>query len=161
MLVDGLWARGISRTGPTSTRGRRTSSPNAALRSWFGHDPSRFDAFRHLHVEELRPHRATIAELRRHPRDGVLTSVYGAKDEEPNCAGVLAEVNPARDAFRARHARSEAPTLDDQHRDGRVRDAGRRAPEQHLARTTASPPDREEVVPLLGRVPDERIRRLS
>jgi hypothetical protein len=50
--------------------------------------------------------------------------------------------------------------LDDQHRDGPVGDAGRGAPEKRLARTPASSPDREEAVPVLGRVPYERLSGL-
>jgi uncharacterized protein YeaO (DUF488 family) len=92
VLVDRLWPRGISRDRATLDAWEKDLAPSAALRTWFGHDPSRFDAFRRRYVEELRAHRAAIAELRRHARDGVLTLVYSAKDEEHNDALVLADV---------------------------------------------------------------------
>jgi uncharacterized protein YeaO (DUF488 family) len=92
VLVDRLWPRGISRERAQLAAWEKELAPSAGLRSWFAHDPSRFEEFRRRYVEELRAHRATIAELRRHARDGVLTLVFGAKDEEHNDAVVLAEV---------------------------------------------------------------------
>ena len=92
VLVDRLWPRGVSRDRIRVDGWEKDLAPSAALRTWFGHDPDRFDAFRRRYVEELRRHRAAISELRRRAREGRLTLVYGAKDAEHNDAVVLAEV---------------------------------------------------------------------
>ena len=92
VLVDRLWPRGVSRDRIHVDAWAKDLAPSAALRTWFGHDPDRFDAFRRRYVEELRRHREAIAELRRRAREGRVTLVYGAKDAEHNDAVVLAEV---------------------------------------------------------------------
>ena len=92
VLVDRLWPRGISRGRAHLDAWEKDLAPSEDLRTWFAHEPSRFDEFRRRYVEELRQHRATIADLRRHAREGVLTLVYGAKDTEHNDAVVLADV---------------------------------------------------------------------
>jgi uncharacterized protein YeaO (DUF488 family) len=92
VLVDRLWPRGISRKRAQLDAWEKELAPSPELRTWFAHEPSRFGEFRRRYVEELRPHAATIADLRRRARAGVLTLVYGARDEEHNDAVVLAEV---------------------------------------------------------------------
>jgi uncharacterized protein YeaO (DUF488 family) len=92
VLVDRLWPRGISRERAHLDAWEKDLAPSGDLRTWFAHEPSRFDEFRRRYVEELRQHQATISDLRRHAREGVLTLVYAAKDAEHNDAVVLADV---------------------------------------------------------------------
>jgi uncharacterized protein YeaO (DUF488 family) len=92
VLVDRLWPRGISRERAHLDAWEKDVALSGDLRTWFAHEPSRFNEFRRRYVEELRQHRATIADLRRHAREGVLTLVFGAKDTEHNDAVVLADV---------------------------------------------------------------------
>ncbi|CAN5467519.1 hypothetical protein BH10ACT11_BH10ACT11_06610 [soil metagenome] len=67
-------------------------SPSTELRNWFGHDPDRFDEFRRRYIGELRGQRRQLTELRRRAREGTVTVLYGASDDEHNNAVVLAEV---------------------------------------------------------------------
>jgi uncharacterized protein YeaO (DUF488 family) len=92
VLVDRLWPRGITRERARLDRWDRELAPSAALRTWFGHDPDRFEEFRRRYLEELRDHRPELAELRRRARSGTVTLVYAARDTEHNDAVVLAEV---------------------------------------------------------------------
>jgi uncharacterized protein YeaO (DUF488 family) len=92
VLIDRLWPRGVSRAGARLDEWERDLSPSAELRTWFGHDPDRFEEFRRRYIEELRTHRARLRELRRRARNGTLTLVYSARDTEHNDAVVLAEV---------------------------------------------------------------------
>jgi uncharacterized protein YeaO (DUF488 family) len=66
--------------------------PSTELRTWFGHDPGRFEEFRTRYMDELRRQRPRLSELRRRARDGTLTLVFSARDTEHNDAVVLAEV---------------------------------------------------------------------
>ncbi len=77
-------------------------APTTELREWFGHEPAGFAEFRRRYVEELRDQRPRPTALRRRARDGTVTLVYAARDEERNDAVVLAGV--------LRHGlRSDAP----------------------------------------------------
>jgi len=92
VLIDRLWPRGVSRDHANLDSWERDLAPSAALRRWFRHDPSRFGEFRRRYIEELRPKRARIDELRDLAREEKLTLVYSARDTENNDAVVLAEV---------------------------------------------------------------------
>jgi uncharacterized protein YeaO (DUF488 family) len=67
-------------------------APSPELRTWFGHDPGRFEEFRRRYMDELRRQRPRLTELRRRARVGTLTLVFSARDTEHNDAVVLAEV---------------------------------------------------------------------
>jgi uncharacterized protein YeaO (DUF488 family) len=70
----------------------RELAPSSELRTWFGHDPARFDEFRRRYLEELAAHEAKLAELRERASEGTLTLVYAARDSEHNDAVVLADL---------------------------------------------------------------------
>jgi uncharacterized protein YeaO (DUF488 family) len=92
ILIDRLWPRGVSRERAKLDEWEKELAPTTALRRWFSHDPARFDEFRRRYIEELRPRRRRISELRRIARAGTLTLVYSAHDSEHNDAVVLAEI---------------------------------------------------------------------
>ena len=92
VLVDRLWPRGVSKERAQLDEWARELAPSAELRTWFGHDPERFAAFERRYRAELAAHSEKLDELRRHAREGTLTLVYGARDEEHNDAVVLAEL---------------------------------------------------------------------
>jgi uncharacterized protein YeaO (DUF488 family) len=92
ILIDRLWPRGISRERAALDEWDPELAPSTELRTWFGHDPSRFAEFRRRYVDELRGQRPRLKQLRRQARDGTLTLVFSARDTEHNDAVVLAEV---------------------------------------------------------------------
>lgn len=92
VLIDRLWPRGVSRKQARLNEWERELAPSTQLRQWFGHEPSRFEEFRHRYIEELRHQRPLLTELRRRARDGTLTLVYSARDSEHNDAVVLAGI---------------------------------------------------------------------
>ena len=92
VLVDRLWPRGTSRDEARLDEWARELAPSAELRSWFGHDPARFEEFRRRYIRELADQRGRLAELRRIARRQRLTLVYAAADREHNDAVVLADV---------------------------------------------------------------------
>jgi uncharacterized protein YeaO (DUF488 family) len=92
VLIDRLWPRGISRERAKLDEWEKELAPSAELRQWFGHDPARFEEFRRRYIDELRHQRALLSTLRRRARDGTVTLVYSAHDEEHNDAVVLSEV---------------------------------------------------------------------
>ena len=92
VLIDRLWPRGVSREKAKLDAWERELAPSQELRRWFGHDPERFEEFRRRYIGELRGERPRIAALRRRAREGTLTLIYAAHDEDNNDAVVLAEV---------------------------------------------------------------------
>jgi uncharacterized protein YeaO (DUF488 family) len=92
VLIDRLWPRGVSRERANLDAWEKELAPSTELREWFGHQPGRFDEFRRRYADELRSQRAALTALRRRARNGTVTLVYAASDEERNDAVVLAEV---------------------------------------------------------------------
>ena len=92
VLVDRLWPRGVSKEKAQLDEWARELAPSSELRTWFGHDPARFDEFRRRYLEELAAHEAKLADLRERASEGTLTLVYAARDSEHNDAVVLADV---------------------------------------------------------------------
>ena len=92
VLIDRLWPRGVSRERAKLDGWEKELPPSAELRQWFGHEPSRFEEFRRRYIEELRDQRPRLAALRLRARDGTLTLIYSAHDNDHNDAVVLAEV---------------------------------------------------------------------
>ena len=92
MLIDRLWPRGVSKKDARLGEWARELAPSNELRRWFGHEPARFAEFQRRYIAELATQDEKLRELRRRARDGTLTLVYAAHDEEHNDAVVLAEV---------------------------------------------------------------------
>ena len=92
ILVDRLWPRAVSRAEARIDRWARDIAPSAGLRRWFGHDPARWPQFRARYAQELRANPERLRDLRRLAREGMVTLVYSARDEEHNDAVVLREI---------------------------------------------------------------------
>jgi uncharacterized protein YeaO (DUF488 family) len=91
VLVDRLWPRGIKKSHAAIAQWMKDIAPSNELRKWFGHDPARWEEFRRRYEEELSDKRDQLGELRKLARQGPLTLVYSARDEEHNQAVVLRE----------------------------------------------------------------------
>ncbi|HEY4166795.1 MAG TPA: DUF488 domain-containing protein [Reyranella sp.] len=100
ILVDRLWPRGIRKADAAINHWAKTIAPSDALRTWFGHDPGRWQEFRRRYAAELRGHRGELAELRALARQGPITLVFAAHDEARNNAVVLRVVLLGRPATR-------------------------------------------------------------
>lgn len=94
LLVDRLWPRGVRKEALKLDRWLKELAPSPGLRTFFGHDPAKWDEFRALYKAELeRPEmRPLIAEVAREAVNRPITLVYAAKDESHNHALVLREV---------------------------------------------------------------------
>ena len=91
VLVERLWPRGLTKERAALDHWAKEVSPSPALRTWYGHDPERFEAFTVRYRKELAAPagQAIIADLRRRGARGTVTLVYAARDEERNSAMVL------------------------------------------------------------------------
>jgi uncharacterized protein YeaO (DUF488 family) len=92
VLVDRLWPRGLTKKEAAIDRWLREIAPSTELRRWFGHDPGRWHEFQRRYAVELEHHSELMDELVRLARQGTLTLIFGARDEEHNDAVVLREL---------------------------------------------------------------------
>lgn len=94
ILVDRLWPRGLRKQAAHVEKWMRELGPSNELRRFFGHDPLRWQDFRKRYLTELKRSEATplLAELVEIARNGTVTLVYSAKDQEHNQAVVLKEL---------------------------------------------------------------------
>jgi uncharacterized protein YeaO (DUF488 family) len=92
VLVDRVWPRGRTKAALRLDGWERDLGPSTELRTWFGHDPARWPAFRSRYEAELaEPGKARrLDALAAQARLGRVTLVYGAKDRDHNQAVVIA-----------------------------------------------------------------------
>src|SRR5689334_19115716 len=84
VLVDRLWPRGLRRADAAIDRWMKDIAPSTELRRWFGHDAERWLAFHWRYSRELLERTTAIDELRELARNGTVTLVFAAHDEEHN-----------------------------------------------------------------------------
>jgi uncharacterized protein YeaO (DUF488 family) len=108
VLVDRVWPRGLSHERAQLDEWLKEVAPSTQLRTWYGHDPARFEEFERRYRAELTDAEpaAALAHLRGLLRDGGpagLTLLTATKRYDISQAAVLVEVL------------SEAGTADEQH----------------------------------------------
>lgn len=92
VLVDRIWPRGMSKEKAHVDLWMKEIGPSDRLRKWFGHDPKRWADFQKRYREELKKNSALVGKLRElEKKDGTVTLVYSARDEEHNQAVALRE----------------------------------------------------------------------
>jgi uncharacterized protein YeaO (DUF488 family) len=89
VLVDRLWPRGLKKEDLPLDLWAKELAPSAALRKWFGHEPSRWDGFRHRYATELDALAEYWRPLAERAVRHAVTLLYGARDEDHNNAVAL------------------------------------------------------------------------
>jgi uncharacterized protein YeaO (DUF488 family) len=92
VLVDRLWPRGMSKARARLDEWCRTVAPSTELRTWYQHEPERFEEFTRRYLDELaRPEQAeALAHLRDLGGHGSLTLLTATKSIALSEAAVLA-----------------------------------------------------------------------
>ena len=93
ILVDRLWPRGIARDKARIDLWLKDIAPSDALRKRFHGKPEDWDAFRAAYFAELEGAAAQAAakDLRDRLRQGPVTLLYAARNEQQNNAVALKE----------------------------------------------------------------------
>ena len=89
VLVERLWPRGMKKEEVPLDQWAKELAPSTALRKWFGHDPARWDGFRHRYASELDALAEYWQPLAERSARHKITLIYSARDEEHNGALVL------------------------------------------------------------------------
>ena len=89
ILVDRLWPRGLTKERAKVDLWLKEIAPSTELRKWFGHDPKKWRNFRERYQTELKHHTDQLKLLKSKAKEGTVTLIYGARDQEHNEALVL------------------------------------------------------------------------
>lgn len=89
ILVERLWPRGLSKDRAKIDLWLKDVAPSAELRTWFGHDADKWKEFKARYRKELAHNKEPLAFLRNKGKEGPITFVYAARDDEHNSAIVL------------------------------------------------------------------------
>lgn len=89
LLVDRLWPRGLRKADAALDGWEKGLAPSPGLRQWFGHDPARWEEFRHRYAAELAHCSERLDAVRALARTGTVTLVYAARDGAHTHALVL------------------------------------------------------------------------
>ena len=92
VLVDRLWPRGMSKARARLDEWCQTVAPSTELRTWYHHEPERFDEFTRRYIDELATEERTAAlvHLRELANHGSLTLLTATKAPNLSEAAVLA-----------------------------------------------------------------------
>src|SRR5579864_6736437 len=92
VLVDRVWPRGMRKDAARLDEWAKDVAPSAELRTWYGHDPAKFDEFRRRYAAELdQPAaRAGVARLRALAAERPVTLLTATREVGLSQAAVLA-----------------------------------------------------------------------
>ena len=96
ILVDRLWPRGIRKDELHLDGWNKEVAPSNELRSWFGHEPGRWEDFNRRYFNELDKNPAAWQPILKMARSGNVTLLHAARDREHNNAVALATYLAAR-----------------------------------------------------------------
>ncbi len=93
ILVDRLWPRGLSKDKAALDFWLRDIAPSDGLRKRFHGNPEDWEQFRAAYAEELKEPlaHAAVQTLRERLREGPVTLLFAARDENHNNAVALKE----------------------------------------------------------------------
>jgi uncharacterized protein YeaO (DUF488 family) len=94
ILVDRVWPRGLRKAAAQLDLWAKDVAPSAELRTWYGHDPAKFDEFRTRYIAELAAPAAQgeLDRLRKLAARGPVTLLTATRDSSISQAAVLADL---------------------------------------------------------------------
>lgn len=91
ILVDRLWARGLSKDKAKVDAWVKEIAPSTELRHWYGHDPNKWAEFKSRYAVELNAKPDKVEEILGEVQMGIVTFLYSSKEEQLNNAVALKE----------------------------------------------------------------------
>ncbi len=90
-LVDRIWPRGIKKDSLKLDGWLKDVAPSNELRSWYSHDPSRWDEFRRRYFNELDSKPQAWQSILETARRSNVILLYGSRELQHNNAVALKE----------------------------------------------------------------------
>jgi uncharacterized protein YeaO (DUF488 family) len=91
ILVDRLWARGLSKERANVDVWIKEIAPSTELRHWYRHDPNKWAEFKSRYAAELKTNPDLVEQILGEIQTGVVTFLYSSKEEQLNNAVALKE----------------------------------------------------------------------
>lgn len=92
ILVDRLWARGLTKEKARIDLWLKEISPSNGLRKWYNHDPEKWEAFKEKYRKELEGKEELIKRIKKLEKEyKTITLLYSSKEERLNNAAALSE----------------------------------------------------------------------
>ena len=94
VLVDRVWPRGLRKAATHLDDWAKDVAPSSELRTWYGHDPAKFEEFRRRYTAEFAEPgpQAALGRLRALAAKGRVTLLTATKDIGISQAAVLAQL---------------------------------------------------------------------
>jgi uncharacterized protein YeaO (DUF488 family) len=94
VLVDRIWPRGMSKDRAAIDDWCKQIAPSARLRTWYAHDPEKFEEFSRRYRTELQqPERAAaLSHLRELAQGGTLTLLTATRRADISEAAVIVDL---------------------------------------------------------------------
>jgi uncharacterized protein YeaO (DUF488 family) len=96
VLVDRLWPRGLAREKAHIDLWLKALAPSTELRTWFNHDPAKWEEFKRRYLHELLQQPAALAEAIEAMGSGPVTLLFASREVRFNNAVALREFMLAR-----------------------------------------------------------------
>jgi uncharacterized protein YeaO (DUF488 family) len=92
VLVDRVWPRGLRKEAARLDEWAKDVAPSAGLRTWYRHDPAKFEEFRRRYIAELQQPapREALSRLRALAADRPVTLLTATRALDLSQAAVLA-----------------------------------------------------------------------
>ncbi|MFQ5936257.1 MAG: DUF488 domain-containing protein [Acidiferrobacterales bacterium] len=91
VLVDRLWARGLSKERARVNFWAREIAPSPELRRWYAHDPDKWPEFKSRYAAELDANQEALDALLARIQGSTVTFLYSSKEQRLNNATALKE----------------------------------------------------------------------
>jgi len=91
ILVDRLWARGLSKEKTRVDIWIKEIAPSNELRRWYGHDLDKWTEFKARYAAELETMPRQVEALLNNIQAGMVTFLYSSKERQLNNAVALKE----------------------------------------------------------------------
>jgi uncharacterized protein YeaO (DUF488 family) len=88
-LVDRLWPRGIKRQAMQLAGWLKDAAPSHDLRTWYSHDPAKWEEFCRRYFAELDANPSAWTPLLEVARSGDVTLLYSSRETQLNNAAAL------------------------------------------------------------------------
>ena len=91
VLVERLWPRGVTKREARIDLWLKEAAPSAELRTWFDHDPSKWEVFKKRYFAELDQEKQSLLPIVKRAQHERMTFVFASKEARFNNAVALKE----------------------------------------------------------------------
>ena len=91
VLVERLWPRGVTKKEAIIDLWLKATAPSSELRTWFGHDSSKWEEFKKRYFAELDQQREVLLPIVTRAQKEIVTFVFASREERFNNTVALKE----------------------------------------------------------------------